>query len=56
MQGLMIVLMVLLNLGGIVTVVFNIGQGHLRWLADLITLVVLDAIGFYLLRVARSDP
>ncbi|PYE56475.1 hypothetical protein [Deinococcus yavapaiensis] len=55
MQTLLIALVVLLNVGGIITVVINVGQGHPRWLTDLLIVIVLDIVGFTLLRSMRED-
>ncbi|AFZ68311.1 hypothetical protein [Deinococcus peraridilitoris] len=54
MPGLLIALLVLLNVGGIITVIVNLGQGNPRWVTDLIAVGVLDLVGFYLLRIARQ--
>ena len=55
MRTLLIALMVLLNLGGGITIVVNIGQGDARWLTDLLIVIVLDVVGFTLLRSMRED-
>lgn len=55
MQTLLISLMVLLNVGGFITIVLNIGQGNPRWLTDTLIVIVLDIVGFTLLRSLRED-
>jgi hypothetical protein len=55
MQSLLIVLIALLNVGGVVSIVWSIGQGSGRWIGDLVVVAVLDVIGFSLLRVMRED-
>jgi len=54
-QTMLVVLLVLLNAGGIISVIFNLSQGHARWVTDLLTVIVFDVIGFYLLRALRDD-
>lgn len=53
--GLLVVLLALLNVGGIIAIVLGIGRGEPRWITDLVMLVLLDAVGFTLLRAARDD-
>ena len=55
MLGLLYALLVLLNIGGIVTVMFDVAAGNGRWFASLVAVLLLDVIGFYLLRLARED-
>ena len=53
MQKLLILLMVLLNVGGFISVVLGIGGGG-PWLPTLATLIVFDVFGFYILRALRD--
>ena len=55
LTGMLMLLLVLLNVGAVISLVLNLTQGHARWLGDLVTAAVLDLIGFYLLRLARDD-
>ncbi|WP_157463562.1 hypothetical protein [Deinococcus pimensis] len=55
MEKLLLALMVLLNVGGVITIIWSIGQGSARWVTDLVTVVLFDVVGFYLLRVLRED-
>lgn len=52
--ALLVVLLILLNLGGAVSIIFNIGQGHWRWVGDLAFVVVMDVVGVGLLRALRE--
>ncbi len=53
--GILMLLLVLLNVGEVISLVINVTHGHARWLGDLLVAAVLNAIGFYLLRLARED-
>ncbi|WP_216317733.1 hypothetical protein [Deinococcus aestuarii] len=52
---LLTLLIVLLNLGGVASIVLELGHGE-RWpaLNALVLLLVLDALGFWLLRRLRE--
>lgn len=54
-QRLLVILMILLNVGGIISVILSFGKGNARWITDLVTLIALNAVGFYLLRIAGDD-
>lgn len=53
--GMLLLLLVLLDVGAVISLVINLSQGHARWLGDLVVAVVLNLIGFYLLRVVKAD-
>ena len=56
MASLLVLLLVLLNLGGLVSVVFQFGRGEsLPGLGSLILLIVLDLFGFWILRELREN-
>ncbi|SMB92977.1 hypothetical protein [Deinococcus hopiensis] len=56
MANLLVLLLVLLNLGGLVSVTFQFGQGH--WgpgLGSLALMILLDLLGFWILRELREN-
>lgn len=56
MPGLLITLMVLLNLGGLASVFLQFGRGEwLPGLGSLVLLVLLNGVGFWLLRELREN-
>lgn len=55
MPGLLITLMVLLNLGGLASVLLEFGRGEWRaGLGSLALVAALNALGFWLLRELRE--
>lgn len=56
MANLLVLLLVLLNLGGLVSVLFQFGRGEwLPGLGSLAMLALLDALGFWILRELREN-
>lgn len=56
MPGLLVILLVLLNVGGLSALVFQFGRGEwLPGLGSLATVALLDALGFWLLRELREN-
>ena len=56
MANLLVLLLVLLNLGGLISVVFQFGRGEwLPGLGSLAVLTMLDLFGFWILREVREN-
>lgn len=53
--GLLIVLLVLLNIGGVISLGLTLGRGDLSGLSSLAWLLGLDGLGFWLLRQLREQ-
>ena len=50
----MVALLALLNIGGVIVIVFNLGRGDGGIWGTLAWLLFLDAVGFWLLRQMRE--
>lgn len=56
MIALLIMMLALLNVGGLISLVLDLGAGHWgRVLSSLALLISLDLLGFWLLRGMRED-
>ncbi|GAA5514828.1 hypothetical protein Dcar01_03589 [Deinococcus carri] len=56
LPGLLVTLLVLLNLGGLASILFQFGRGEwLPGLGSLVLAALLDAVGFWLLRELREN-
>ncbi|EYB69440.1 hypothetical protein DEIPH_ctg006orf0004 [Deinococcus phoenicis] len=56
LPGLLVTLLVLLNLGGLASILLQFGHGDwLPGLGSLALVVLLDALGFWLLRELREN-
>lgn len=56
MIALLIMMLALLNFGGLISLVLDLGAGHWgRVLSSLALLISLDLLGFWLLRGMRED-
>lgn len=52
--GLVVAMLVLLNIGGAIGVIFSLGRGDLGGFGTLATVLGLDLLGFWLLRQMRE--
>jgi hypothetical protein len=56
MIGLLVLMLAVLNVGGLISLILDLGAGHWgRVLSSLTLLVALNLLGFWLLRSMRED-